>query len=120
MSTGNPKDHGFTLIQGGKKTPEQPTESLGEIPLSFFSAFIDKKGFVGEKDVIVAISFSREFYKKIGVSDPSSYHFQKGDSERIERITGFSLEELSRKQLELADEYINKKTCPLVMEDLKM
>jgi hypothetical protein len=111
MSTGNPKHNGLFLVK--KKQEEKTIEQTAEKnkqKLPLFRALLDKNG------VIVCISFTKEFYREMGISNPDQYSFTPEDKERIKKLTGKNLDELMDIMLRLADQYMGKKESPLEME----
>ena len=90
MSTGNPK-------------PDSPIkiEQKKEIPLSLFIG-------VGRKDHgMKTVGFSQEFYKL-------------GGEEKIKEMTGFSMEEINAKKLELEEKYQGEKEASKIPFDFKL
>jgi len=98
MATGNPNfnSHGLFVVP---KT-EKPKEEVLEIPDIWFIGLKGKrKSFFRDDSVIEKVDFSPMFYEKTGIS--ISQPMTESDKEKVKQVTGFSMEELNNKRLEL-------------------
>jgi hypothetical protein len=79
---------------------EQPTEPLREIPDHWFIALKGKRtSLFRDRSVIEKVDFSPMFYEKTGI--PISQHLTESDKEKVKQVTGFSMEELNNRRIEL-------------------
>ena len=105
MATGNPNfnSHGLFVVP---KT-EKPKEEVLKIPDIWFIGLKGKrKSFFRDDSVIEKVNFSPMFYEMTGIL--TSQPLTESDKEKVKQVTGFTLEELNNKRLELETTYKGK------------